>query len=142
MATCDWLSMIGTTFSKRTPTWLKIPLLVQSLLAYLKREGVSAMLVSTQPGQPFIPTSQKSQFDLRKFDEQHIYTWNVSFYGERRTALTCLRDRIGRFEPEVYELRPVDNHYLRDECIMASREFGLYSGLRAVKSNACPWRSS
>lgn len=129
----DWNNILETH-----PNMAEDPMLVQSLLAYLKREGVSAMLVSTQPGQPFVPTSQSALFDLRKFDEQHIYTWNVSFYGERRTALTCLRDRIGRFEPEVYELRPVDNHFLRDECIITSREFGLYSGVESGEVERVP----
>ncbi len=99
----DWHAVLETH-----PNLAEDPLLVQSLITFLKREGITALLVSTQPGQPYIPTSETPAFDLRKIDEQHIYTWGVSFYGQRRTAITCLRDRIGQREPDVFELLPIN----------------------------------
>jgi len=82
------------------------PLLIQSLVSLLKRRNVTALVVSTQPGQPILPAASLSPQDLRKLDERHVYTWNVSFFGQRCTAVTA--DRGNKAAPlnMIFELRP------------------------------------
>ncbi len=122
----DWNNIVETH-----PNIARDPLFLQTLIANLKRGGVSALIVSTQPEQPFVETQELSRFDLRKIDEQHIYTWSTSFFGERRTAITCLNDRRGPYQPTVLELRPLElaQSQRSAEAISIGRDFALYQGI-------------
>lgn len=82
------------------------PLLIQSLVSLLKRENVTALLVSTQPGQPILPAASLAPQDLRKIDERHVYTWNVTFFGQRCTAVTADRGNVASPLNMIYELKP------------------------------------
>ena len=126
----DWHHIVETH-----PNIARDPLFLQSLIANLKREGVSALIVSTQPGQPFVETQDLSRFDLRKIDEQHIYAWNTSFFGERRTAITCLNDQRGRTRPTILELRPEGG---QTESVEIGREFALYEGIENGEAKRVP----
>jgi len=109
-------------------------LVLPSLIAALKREGVSALIVSTQAGQPPSLAGALSRTqDLRKLDENQIYTWQVPFYGERRTAISFNSLCSDRSSPDVFELVSGPNDSLTIE-----RHFALYSGLHAGMPERVP----
>jgi KaiC/GvpD/RAD55 family RecA-like ATPase len=128
----DWSQLIETH-----PNLAHDPLFLQSLLALIRSKRVMSIFVSTQPGKPYLPPTERNPSDLRRIDEQQVYFWNVSFHGERRTAITCLLDNKGDFDPEIYEIRS-SNIKNSIECIKISREFGFYSGLESGEAKRVP----
>ena len=128
----DWSQLIETH-----PNLAHDPLFLQSLLSLIRSKGVMTILVSTQPGKPYLSPTERNPSDLRRIDEQQVYFWNVSFHGERRTAITCLLDNKGDFDPEIYEIRS-SNIKNSIECIKVSREFGFYSGLESGEAKRVP----
>jgi len=88
------------------PNIAEDPLLMQSLVALLKMHNVTALIVSTQPGQPILPATEMAPQDLRKVDERHVYTWSVFFFGQRCTAVTADRGNAASPLSMVYEIKP------------------------------------
>lgn len=87
------------------PNIAEDPLILQSLLTLCKREGIHALFVSTQPAQPNLPVRLGSVTDLRVLSEPQILTWNIPFFGERRTAITVVSSLTNNRSPSIYELR-------------------------------------
>jgi KaiC/GvpD/RAD55 family RecA-like ATPase len=103
------------------------PLLLPSFVATLKREGVSALIVSTQPGQPLVDPNTIGPRDLRKLDEHKVFTWTVPFFGEGRTAITTSASITNEKRIEINELRLKSPS---TESLEIGRHFALYSGLQ------------
>ena len=140
----DW-----TLIRETHPAIRDDPLVLQSLLAVIQREGVSALIVSTQSGQPNVGDQQLAEQDLRKLDFAKLFTWNVSFYGRKRVAATvsAMNESVS---PEVVELRrkspdrsagtPEAAADAQEGTIVVNRDFSLYAGLESGNLRRIPLR--
>lgn len=110
------------------PGLRKDPLLFQSMLLLFKREGVKALVISTEDGRPDLGATHSPNL-LREMDEHKILTWAVSFYGERRVAIT-VPNKVGEGpEPVVFELYPDEVDRNGSELLAVDPHFGLYAGV-------------
>jgi len=114
----DWSEIL-----RMHPSLADDPLFLQSILLLLKREGLSSLIVSTQPGQPWAAATRTPQ-DLRSLDELQLFTWTVPFFGDRRVALTPLAGKACVDARPIYELRPDDTD---PECLVLDPHFDLYA---------------
>ncbi len=99
------------------------PLFLPTLLAVLQREGVTALIVSTESVRANSQAVAGTPNELRKLDVPHVYTWSVPFFGERRIAITTNIPKGAERYPEVHELREDAGRLAVD------RHFALYTGL-------------
>ncbi len=98
----DWSALLSSHGALQSD-----PMLLQSIITLLRREEVNALIVSTQPAQPSIRVQNTTSLpDLRSVDETQILTWPVSFYGQRRTAITVASGSQEPDGPSIYELLP------------------------------------
>ena len=111
-------------------------LFLPSLLFYLGREGISSLIVETQPGRPgyselMLPTPGS---ELRKLVQKCIHTWWVPFYGENRIAITAIPP-LTTDEPTV--IRELRQGKL-EEFPQVDPHFELYSGLEQHNPQPVP----
>lgn len=114
----DWSSMLATF-----PSLANDSLLLPSLTSLIRREGVNALIVSTQPGRPGAEFSLTSH-ELRSLEETQILTWSVPFYGDRRVAITSLSNPNLDRSPVICELKAEGN-----ERLSVNRSFDQYANV-------------
>lgn len=99
------------------------PLLLHTLTTLLRREGVKSLIVSTESGNDGDSVlSVRNSSDLRNIDECQILTWKVSFFGQRRTAITVIPNVNDRERATIYELVPG----LSDDGVFIDAHFETY----------------
>lgn len=113
------------------------PMVLQSILAILQREGVTSLIISTQSGVPTISDEALDKQDLRQLDFPKLLTWAIDFYGQRRVAVSLAAARSSR-STRVYELRrrlPANDPSPLTGGLVVDRHFELYAdlGLRTVR---------
>ncbi len=130
----DWAQIVA-----RNPAMRTDPFLLPTLLTMLRREGVSALLVSTELHLNSNNDSESDGFGLRSLDVPQIFTWPVDFFGERRTAIsTSSHHAFGKY-PEIYELRDAYGTGTSEpETLAIDKHFALYVGLQGDKPQRVP----
>lgn len=105
-----------STYFAAHPNVSKDPLFIQSLVFLLKSRHIRALIISTQPGQPHITLTDPIAQELRQLGEWRILTWNISFFGQKKTAIT--KANIIKGKGEIHELKvneagniEIDNHF-------------------------------
>jgi len=95
------------------------------LTAYIEREGLTALIVASQPGRP--DTTPESEFDreLRNLVRTQIRTWQVPFFGETRVAIADFTTAAVESFSKVRELRKAPSDLLP----RVDPHFELYQGL-------------
>lgn len=117
----DWNNLLSTYPNLRNES-----LLLSTILALFRTEGITALFVSTQSGQPGAIAGSEAH-ELRNLDESQILTWSVPFYGDRRVAITA---NGGVSAPIICELRTTTNtkgQSSDEELLQVSRHFDLYA---------------
>lgn len=101
------------------------PLFLPFLLFYLKRQGITTLILNTQPGKLGHVLTQESARELRVMVPHHIYTWHVTFFGEKRVAVAALPPISDDKSVVVRELSP---HLGDEEELKVDPHFEYYSG--------------
>ncbi len=101
------------------------PLFLPFVSFYLKRRGITTLFIDTQPGRLSHILSNETDRELRALVPYHLYTWHVTFYGEKRVAITALPPISNDQRVVVRELKPL---YGRDEQLIVDPHFELYAG--------------
>ncbi len=128
----DW-SLIESAY----PEVRGCPLLLPSLIDFLKKEGVSTLVIATCSGSPNRILEEDTLASLRTLSDHHLYTWHVPFFGERRIAITAL--------PSIVPGRPATVRELRagrgtGEILTVDPHFELYEGLESGQATPIPLR--
>jgi KaiC/GvpD/RAD55 family RecA-like ATPase len=100
----DWSTILATY-----PEVQRDPLVLPFLLHYLRREGVTTLILATRSGNPHDRGTGALEQDLRELRvlaDHHLYTWHVSFFDERRVAITVQPSSAPDAGLQVRELRP------------------------------------
>lgn len=82
----DDFSTIMSTY----PGMSRDPLFLPTLLFYLRREGVTTLIIDTHTGEPTVSQVEPLVSELRTLVDQRIYTWHVPFFGENRVAISAI----------------------------------------------------
>lgn len=111
------------------------PLFLPFLTFHLKREGVSTLIIDTNPGRPDGERPAHPSDDLRALADHHLYTWRVSFHGESRIAISAIPPISPDQRSRVRELHWDPN---RDELPIVDRSLELYKGLEQRDPSLIP----
>jgi KaiC/GvpD/RAD55 family RecA-like ATPase len=155
----DWTTLMSTF-----PEVQRDTLFVRALMSYLRREGVTALVLATLHGGPSQVATDEFRHDrdireLRVYADNHLNTWHVPFYGERRVAITSLPGMSRDQESHVRELRRAtleeshritsrkqhkvgipsleqadDEQVVHPETLIVDPHFELYKGLEEGKA--------
>ena len=136
----DW-----STIQSMYPDVSNDPLFLPFLVSYLQREAISALIVDTQHGSPSRILEQEIPHDLRNQTQQLLYTWHVSFFGERRVAIMALPGGSPDLPTVVRELKPAESgdparSVLENEHLEVDPHFEIYQGLEDGKPTPVPLR--
>jgi len=66
------------------------PLFLPFLMFDLRREGVTTLIVETNPGRPDRERPELFSSELRALADTQLYTWRVGFHGESRVAISAI----------------------------------------------------
>ncbi len=130
-------------FSILKNTYVEIrdePLLLRFLIFYLGREGVTTLLIDTQPGQPDLAQSGPFESELRSLVHSRLYTWRFNFYGEHRVAIAPI-PALGHHRPAIVrELRLGTDlaPELDATPLVVDPHFELYSGIERGEPQPVP----
>ncbi|HJQ82917.1 MAG TPA: ATPase domain-containing protein [Candidatus Binatia bacterium] len=136
----DWSAIRAAHHELRTD-----PLLLPFLVLYLNRAQISALFIDTEPGRPDLVVSEPADRMFRAMIDDHLYTWHVPFFGERRVAISAGASTGGTSPTEtvcdgasgrgrsrrvlVRELRPADGDPTAPDRLEVDPHFELYTGL-------------
>ena len=109
------------------------PLLLRFLLFYLGREGVTTLIIDTQPGRPDTTIPSPLDSELRSLVNNHLYTWRFPFYGEDRVAIAAMPPISEKYPTLVRELRKPTKP---NSPPVVDPHFELYSGIE--QGEPCP----
>jgi hypothetical protein len=132
----DWNALL-----KAHPNLANESLLLPSFEQLLRCEGVTALMIGTQPGAPLTQIRTVGPQDLRNLDARHVYTWPVPFFGHRRVAISTFPPVSPTQPPWIYELKPIESEKdgnSDDEVLKVDRHFALYAGLEEGRPNRIP----
>jgi len=146
----DWNLLLASH-----PAMARDPLLLPALYYLLRRSGVTALIVSTKPERPLLPsrfTDSESPNNLRTLDTHQVLVWPVQFFGERRVAITAASGSSMIARSIAYELLPLTDEDYKEmdqeeaesrkdrELLRIDRRFALYSGLQENRPKRIPLR--
>lgn len=100
----DWAILLSTF-----PEVRDNPKFLPALIRYLKAEGVSTLILANHQGNPTeeLKDGLDPHFqELRSHSDHCLHTWQVSFFDERRVAITLLPQPQPGVSQQVRELRP------------------------------------
>ena len=106
------------------------PLFLPFLIFYLKRQGITVLIIDTQPGRLNHILTEESDRELRALVPYHIYTWHVTFIGEKRVAIASMPPIDDKKPFVVRELKPDRG---RDEELIVDPHFEYYIGFEEDK---------
>ncbi len=101
----DDLSTIEATY----PEVARDPLFLPCLTTYLRDEGVTTLILATQRGRPLDPAgglTSADRHDLVTLSDFRLFTWHVSFFDEKRVAITAMPGTSPLSGQVVRDLRP------------------------------------
>jgi KaiC/GvpD/RAD55 family RecA-like ATPase len=121
-------------FSILKDTYIEIreePLLSRFIVFYLGQEGVTTLLIDTQPGRPDTAVASPLHSELRSLVDNRIYTWRFPFYGEDRVAIAVIPSISGDTPAVIRELRGGVRSASGPESLplVVDPHFELYSGI-------------
>lgn len=116
----DDFSILQSTYTEAHDDPLFLPFLV----FYLRREGVTTLIIDTQSGRPEAAITDPLDSELRAVVDHRIYTWRFSFYGENRIAVAPIPPIAPDMPAVVRELRRE-----ADDTLTVDPHFELYSGI-------------
>jgi hypothetical protein len=99
----DWAVLLSTF-----PEVRDNPKFLPALIRYVKREGVSTLILANHQGNPSeeLKDGLDPHFqELRSLSDHCLHTWQVSFFDERRVAVTMLPQPQPGVSQQVRELR-------------------------------------
>ena len=134
----DFSTMVDTFAQVRSD-----PLFLPFLLFYLKREGLSTLIVDTRPGGPEVRDTEGFHTELRALSDYRIFTWPISaFFGDHRVAIAPIPPIAREHRVRVREVRPYhDPEALgRHSQLIVDPDFELYSGLEKNAPQLVPLR--
>lgn len=117
----DWRALLETH-----PALLNDTRLLPTLRDLLMSEQVHALFVCTQSGSPYSEKVESFERSLKDIDSHQLLFWNVPFLGERRIAVTTLRERRSTHSPEIYTIKPRSNPC---DGIEVTRELSLFKDI-------------
>jgi KaiC/GvpD/RAD55 family RecA-like ATPase len=117
----DWRALLETH-----PALLNDTRLLPTLRDLLMSEQVHALFVCTQSGSPYSEKVESFERSLKDIDSHQLLFWNVPFLGERRIAVTTLRERRSTHSPEIYTIKPRSNGC---DAIEVTRELSLFKDI-------------
>jgi KaiC/GvpD/RAD55 family RecA-like ATPase len=132
------------------------PLVLPFIMFYLRREGVTSLIIDTQAGSPKIPATEFEK-ELRTLIQHHLYTWRFPFYGENRIAIAAIPPISNDLPAVVRELKERREHqefwgagdrqtghpsksaiYIEEGVLDVDPHFELYSGIEEGKPEPVP----
>ena len=125
-------------FSILRNTYIEVrdePLLLRYLLFYLGREGVTTLIIDTQPGRPDTTIPSPLDSELRSLVHNHLYTWRFPFYGEDRVAIAAMPPISQKHPTLVRELR---KRLKGSPPLVVDPHFELYSGIEYGEPRPVP----
>jgi KaiC/GvpD/RAD55 family RecA-like ATPase len=102
------------------------PLFLPTLLHTLRTDGVSALLINSEPGTPTATGKSAFSRSLRGLVDHHLYTWHVPFFGEDRVAIAAIPSIEPGRPPVVRELVRRDTP---PRLLNVDPHFEIYKGL-------------
>jgi len=106
------------------------PLFLPALLFYLRREGVTSLIVDTHSGQPGAAQTDSAANELRTLVDQRLFTWHVPFFGENRVAIAAI--------PPLEDLATVRELRKDGDDLIVDPEFEMYSGFEERRPQPVP----
>jgi len=125
-----------STIKDTYPAIANDPLFLPFLLRYLKLEGISTLLIDTQPGSPRHIMREETDKELRALVDHHLYTWQVPFFGENRVAIAAIPPISDKLPTVVREL--CASGHDNSERLEVDPHFELYAGLEEGKPSLVP----
>jgi KaiC/GvpD/RAD55 family RecA-like ATPase len=121
-------------FSILKDTYIEIreePLLSRFIVFHLGQEGVTTLLIDTQPGRPDTAVASPLHSELRSLVDNRIYTWRFPFHGEDRVAIAVIPPVSGDTPAFIRELRRGVTSATGAESLplVVDPHFELYSGI-------------
>lgn len=111
------------------------PLFVPALLFYLRREGVTSLIVDTHSGQPGATRTDSVDDELRTLVDQRLYTWHVPFFGENRVAIAPIPPlKVAT----IRELKAPSSGAVIGADLDVDPEFEMYSGFEESRPQPVP----
>lgn len=111
------------------------PLFLPALLFYLRREGVTSLIVDTHSGQPGEMQTDSIANEIRTLVDQRLYTWHVPFFGENRVAIAPIPPLKVATVRELKAPSP-DAEYGED--LDVDPEFEMYTGFEERRPQPVP----
>ena len=130
-------------FSILKDTYVEIseePLLLRFLVFYLGQEGVTTLLIDTQPGRPDTTVASSLDSELRSLVDNRIYTWRFPFYGEDRVAVAVIPPVSPDSPAAIRELRRGIKAGTGPEILplVVDPHFEMYSGIEKGEPQPIP----
>lgn len=130
-------------FSILKDTYIEIreePLLLRFIVFYLGQEGVTTLLIDTQPGRPDMTVANPLHSELRSLVDNRIFTWRFPFYGEDRVAIAVNAQASFETPAVIRELRRSSEHAKGPEALplVVDPHFELYSGIEKGEPQPIP----
>ncbi|HEY6330051.1 MAG TPA: ATPase domain-containing protein, partial [Blastocatellia bacterium] len=132
----DDFSILKDTYSEISEE----PLLLRFLVFYLGQEGVTTLLIDTQPGRPDATLSSTLDSELRSLVDNRIYTWRFPFYGEDRVAIAVIPPISSDSPIGVRELRRGIERGTGPETLplVVDPHFEMYNGIEKGEPEPIP----
>lgn len=120
------------------------PLFLPFLMLYLRREGLSSLIIETQSGTHGMPATSlgdDAQSDLRALSDYRLYTWHITdFFGDHRIAIAAIPPMVqqdGKSPVIVRELEWYEQSS-KSPVPRVNTRFELYAGLDTNKPTLVP----
>jgi KaiC/GvpD/RAD55 family RecA-like ATPase len=128
------------SFRNTYPDIREDPLMLPSLLFMFGREGVTSLIVDTQPsGSPELSITERFDSSVRELVQTRIYIWRLPFYGENRVAISVIPPMSHEFRGLIRELRwETKNETRPDRALSVDPHFELYAGLDRAAPQPVP----
>lgn len=119
-------------------------LLLPYLFFYLRREGITSLIINTHPERPGTGGSDAFEQEFRALVDSRLYTWHVPFFGDDKVAIAAIpplqrRPSLDadsdRQAVPVRELLPAKVDPVE---LVVNPHFELYSGLEEGKPEPVP----
>jgi KaiC/GvpD/RAD55 family RecA-like ATPase len=117
----DWRAILETH-----PNLMNDAKLIPTVRDMLMARKIHALFICTQSGQPYSQKSESFIRNMREIEAHQLLLWNVPFLGERRTAITTLKERRSTHSPEIYTIQ---SRSLTCDALKVTRELSLYKGV-------------
>jgi KaiC/GvpD/RAD55 family RecA-like ATPase len=113
------------------------PLLLPFLAFYLRREGISTLIIDTQFARPDRDRTEAVNDELRAIADNHLHTWRIPFHVESRIAISAMPPIHSSGRSQIRELR-WDQNCHPPALPEVDRSLELYTGLEQGNPEQIP----